>query len=602
MPSQEETRTTDSTKLFCVYAREDRYLRDKLYSHLLVLIRQGIITNWYDLEINTGERWPQETKAEFNSADIILLLVSAYFMASDYCYSDEMRQALERHERGEARVIPIILRPVQWEDGPFGRLQVLPKDGQPITTWGNEDEAFLNAVQGIRTAITPLSHFQPLQRVIYPSATAISGPVKVLNIYTHKDSLLCDNLENHLSGLRRQGFIIGWHSLDIARNMGEIDNTDQYIYEAQLILLLISSDFMASEYCYSEKMRFILERHYAGEAVVIPIILRSTMLQGSSFENLAALPTEGKAVTTWNNEDEAFLDITLGIRKAIAAPLPSQVTSRKKGQTIIDPARYRLERIASGPIKLFYAYAREDQDLLEHLRKHLYPLTKEKLAIEFYDRLISAGSDWSSEIEKELNSAEFILLLVTANFVSSDYCYSTEMKRALERHEAGECIVIPVILRPVDWFGTPIGKLQALPTSGKPVTTWPDMDDAFSDIARNIRQISRLLIERAENKKKVQWILEGKLHSEAHQYDKALEAYEKVLELDPGDDIVRETLGRIQIQLERYDEALTTYEDLLRRSPSASSYLFKGLVLQRVGKSMEALAAYQKAREHGYLG
>jgi hypothetical protein len=74
-------------------------------------------------------------------------------MASEYCYDLEMQRAMERHQAGTARVIPIILRPTDWKDTPFSKLQALPKDGKPITTWENQDEAFLNVVQSIRKAI-----------------------------------------------------------------------------------------------------------------------------------------------------------------------------------------------------------------------------------------------------------------------------------------------------------------------------------------------------------------------------------------------------------------------------------------------------------------
>ena len=600
-PSQEKNHKTDSISLFYVYAHEDGELCDELDLHLSGLRRQGVFTNRYDSEIILGEYWTQKTKTQFNSADIILLLVDPHFIASDDCYRIEMSRAIERHERGEALVIPIILRPVLWEGTPFDKLQVLPMDGKPITTWTNRDEAFLNVVQGIRTAITLPSHLQSVKEQLPLSTAVIHSPIKVLYIYAHEDSMLCHELEKHLSGLKRQGIITEWRSLDIAIN-DWISEIEQYIHQVQLILPLISSAFLASENCYSIEIQNILERHYTGEAIVIPIILRPSDWQASPFSSLAVLPVEGKAVTTWDNQDGAFLDITLGIRKTIALLPPSQLTSRDQKQQNMNITRYKSEHITSGPINFFYIYAREDTDLLEHLRKHLRPLTNQGLVVESYDRLISAGADWSSYLSQKLDSAQFILLLVTANFLASDYCYSIEMKRALERHEAGECIVIPVILRPVDWFGTPIGKLQALPTSGKPVTTWTDIDEAFSDIAQNIRHIVLSLLNQEIQKTKEQWILEGKVHYDGHQYDEALAAYRKALDLDASDELVCEKVGRILIQLERYDEAFATYESLLRTSPSASAYLFKGLVLQRIGKSVEALAAYQKAREYGYSG
>jgi hypothetical protein len=120
------------------------------------------------------------------------------------------------------------------------------------------------------------------------------------------------------------------------------------------------------------------------------------------------------------------------------------------------------------PITIFFCYAREDEELLKKLKVHLRPLQRQGLIDVWYDRDISAGSEWEQEILQHLNAAQIVLLLISPDFMDSDYCYGIEMQRALERHERGEAVVIPVILRPAYWHGKPLGKLQALPTDGKP--------------------------------------------------------------------------------------------------------------------------------------
>ena len=104
------------------------------------------------MKISAGTEWAQAIDDNLNSAGIILLLISADFMGSDYCYDIEMQRAMERHEAGEARVVPIILKPVDWSGAPFSKLQAFPKDARPVTKWANRDEAFLNIAQGIREA------------------------------------------------------------------------------------------------------------------------------------------------------------------------------------------------------------------------------------------------------------------------------------------------------------------------------------------------------------------------------------------------------------------------------------------------------------------
>src|SRR5947209_19710949 len=108
-----------SIKIFLCYAHEDEQLCKELAIHLGVLKRQGFFELWYDREISAGTEWEREIDKHLNSAQIILLLISQYFMNSNYCYLIEMKRALERHERGEARVIPVLLRPVYWHRAPF---------------------------------------------------------------------------------------------------------------------------------------------------------------------------------------------------------------------------------------------------------------------------------------------------------------------------------------------------------------------------------------------------------------------------------------------------------------------------------------------------
>jgi hypothetical protein len=121
-------------EIFFCYARKDQQLLNELKAHLIPLQRQGHITIWADTDIGAGTEWEKEIEKHLDTADIILLLVSSDFMNSDYCYSIEMKRALERHERNEVRVIPVILRHVYWQEAPFGRLQALPKDGLPVTS------------------------------------------------------------------------------------------------------------------------------------------------------------------------------------------------------------------------------------------------------------------------------------------------------------------------------------------------------------------------------------------------------------------------------------------------------------------------------------
>jgi predicted helicase len=141
------------------------------------------------------------------------------------------------------------------------------------------------------------------------------------------------------------------------------------------------------------------------------------------------------------------------------------------------------------PMKLFYSYAHEDEALRNELEKHLKLLQRQGYITQWHDRQILPGSLWEQEINAHLKAARIILLLVSPDFIASDYCYGVEMQEALKRHFASEARVIPIILRSSDWEAAPFGKLQALPRDAKPVRTWSDQDEAFTDVAKRLREI-----------------------------------------------------------------------------------------------------------------
>ncbi|MGH9196038.1 MAG: toll/interleukin-1 receptor domain-containing protein, partial [Acidimicrobiia bacterium] len=138
--------------------------------------------------------------------------------------------------------------------------------------------------------------------------------------------------------------------------------------------------------------------------------------------------------------------------------------------------------------KVFFSYSHKDEALRDQLETHLALLKNQGLIESWHDRRIVAGSEVDQSIYEAMESSEVILLLISADFLASAYCYSREMKRAMERHDAKEARVIPVILRDCDWHSAPFGKLLAAPRDGKPVTLWPDIDQAFADVAKQVRR------------------------------------------------------------------------------------------------------------------
>ena len=177
-------------KVFYSYSHRDEELRGELEKHLDILGRRGVIEGWHDRRITAGDEWKNSIDQHLYSADLILLLVSADFIASDYCYDVELQQAMQRHEKGEARVVPIILRPVNWEGAPFSKLQALPKDAKPVVTWSTRDEAFADISKSIQKAAGELLHRREHRDEAESNRVLMLNVPDVTNIFSGREEVL----------------------------------------------------------------------------------------------------------------------------------------------------------------------------------------------------------------------------------------------------------------------------------------------------------------------------------------------------------------------------------------------------------------------------
>jgi hypothetical protein len=140
-------------EIFLSYSRQDEKFCRELMQHLVVLQRRQSVTFWYDREIKPGTHWAREIEKHVHAAQIILLLVSADYLASALFSGEEVRLALQRQQEGKARVIPILVRPCAWKDTTIGDLKVLPTNEKPVSQWSNSDLAFVDITRGIREII-----------------------------------------------------------------------------------------------------------------------------------------------------------------------------------------------------------------------------------------------------------------------------------------------------------------------------------------------------------------------------------------------------------------------------------------------------------------
>ena len=185
--------------VFLSYSHEDEQLRNQLEQQLTILKRQKIIDIWHDRRITAGSIIDHTISENLEAANIILLLVSPAFLASNYCYDREMQRAMQRHEAHEAFVIPVILRPCEWQETEFGKLLATPKDGKPVTQWTDRDEAFLDVAKAIRAAASKLkpvtksasqANVVPSAAKVMPHPTACaprSSNLRLAQTFTERD-------------------------------------------------------------------------------------------------------------------------------------------------------------------------------------------------------------------------------------------------------------------------------------------------------------------------------------------------------------------------------------------------------------------------------
>lgn len=146
-----------SARIFVSYAHEDRELKQELDKHLKVLKRSSRVSVWSDKEIDASKEWNREIRRELESADLILLLVSVDFNASDFIWEHELAAAMERHEAGTAKVLPVVLRRCDWDSMPYAKLQAVPRSATPVTEFEDRDQAFTEIAEAIEGLVDEIN-------------------------------------------------------------------------------------------------------------------------------------------------------------------------------------------------------------------------------------------------------------------------------------------------------------------------------------------------------------------------------------------------------------------------------------------------------------
>lgn len=263
--------------LFFSYSHQDETLRDQLETRLAMLKRQGIIETWHDRRIGAGQELHAQISEHVEHDDIILLLISPDFLASDYCYDQEMQRAMKRHDAGEAIVIPVILRPSEgWTNTPFGKLNAVPADGKPITQAPDRDQAFVEVAGAIRKAAARLAP-KPSPSPQAAAPMRISAPAQSFGFTTAESPPRSSNLRLAKTFSERD------------RDRFKIESFD-YIarfFEASLGELEARNSGIESNFRRIDANRFTASIYRAGHAVArCTIFIGGSMLSdGIAFVN-----------------------------------------------------------------------------------------------------------------------------------------------------------------------------------------------------------------------------------------------------------------------------------------------------------------------------
>jgi hypothetical protein len=157
-------------KVFISYSHKDEHFKEALNEHLSMLKRSNLISEWHDRKLIGGDDWRGQISKNLEEAQLILFLVSSSFLASEYCFDIEFKRALERHAEGTAQLIPVVVRPCDWTTSELGSFQGLPKEAIPIAKWDDQDEGWLNVVQGIKQR---LALFLPKAPVVVDASITV---------------------------------------------------------------------------------------------------------------------------------------------------------------------------------------------------------------------------------------------------------------------------------------------------------------------------------------------------------------------------------------------------------------------------------------------
>ncbi len=247
-------------------------------------------------------------------------------------------------------------------------------------------------------------------------------------------------------------------------------------------------------------------------------------------------------------------------------------------------------------MKVFISYSHRDAAALERLHTHLAVLRRENLIDEWYDREILGGGDFNAAIAQRMDESELFLLLVSPDFLNSDYCYDVEMKRALDMHENGQARVVPIIIEPCDWTSSPLGRLKAVPKDGKPIAEWTNPNTAYLDVVQELRRIVQAYVQRAKPAPGVASAPTNTAEPAASRRYRVKHDFDAIEKAE----FLEKSFAEVRDYFQQAAEEITGVDELKARFVSYSATSFGGTLVNR--KKQHGTAHITVHRRTGMMG
>lgn len=508
--------------VFYCYSRRDEFLRDELSRHLSVLRHEEMISDWYDGDIEAGDDWDERIRQRLNASDLVLLLISANFLASNYCYKNEMTMALERHKSGNTIVIPILLRPIDWGATPFSGLKPLPKNRKPITLWKNHDKAFASVAKEIRREIKKIYKLKQGDLSIWKRVMLLfndAPQAATTGTSSNETSFLRVRFDCPTCGKQYYVTVLYASAKFCCRLCGCIEVVP---HELQLFGMALAQGKISRDLLAHVVMRklekqdinftiMLLQKEMKQSDDPIDEISESDIIERFTPEREDLVNSisvakhagyldyfeERLAEANLVREEPVSEDANAVTDAMIKIAIEDEIQRKEVNQGYSDSEK--LAELASGESSIFpwsrllCCYCVKDEVFGRKLANHLEALKQRHTISRVGIAVVDSGKNVGIPIDKLVESSHIVVVLMSTNLIATEFCQSGGIDDLLQSYEKINIMLIPVLVHPMAWQKMTLSKLQFLPTGGQPLSAWSSTDEACANVADEIGEAIRNL-------------------------------------------------------------------------------------------------------------